>query len=102
MPIKKNEEPKEKIKTQETEKVEQDEVRVEADPLEDQETDTPEKRSYRAMLRRYKEQNPVKYELKKGEFLKKLEGTITSVTKRNQKGVTRTTFTVPNIQSKRQ
>ena len=78
----------------------QEQVRVD-DPLQPQDTDTPAKSEYRAMLARYKEQNPVKYERKKEEFLKKLAGMITVQVARNPKGIIRKTFSVPNIQSKR-
>jgi len=50
--------------------------KVEVDILQSQEEDTPAKTEYRALLAKYKQQNPVKYERKKGDFARKLRGDV--------------------------
>lgn len=71
------------------------------DPLVPQEGDTAAKAAYRKMLAAYKEQNPEKYEAKKERFLKKLSGDITMTAGHNPTGTIRTTFKVPDIQTKK-
>jgi len=77
-------------------------ARTKKAPVEEQEVqeteqevqaDTPAKTAYRALLEKYKEQNPEKYEQKKAEFDRKLKGDISMEVNTQSK---RTTFKFSN------
>ena len=77
-------------------------ARTKKAPVEEQEVqeteqevqaDTPAKTAYRALLEKYKEQNPEKYEQKKAEFDRKLKGDISMEVNSQSK---RTTFKFSN------
>ena len=78
----------------------------EVDVLQPQPNDTPELVAYKIHLQRYKAQNPVKFEAKKADFIKKIKASevepITMVEVKGQNGkLGRKTFKVPNIQTKK-
>lgn len=51
--------------------------KVEVDVLQSQAGDSQAQTEYRALLEKYKEEHPEKYEQKKAEFARKLKGDIT-------------------------
>lgn len=74
----------------------------EVDPLEPQAGDSSEVLAYKRLIAEYKQKNPKKYENKREEFIKKLQGQISMNEVYGPNGkLIRRTFNVPNIQSKR-
>jgi hypothetical protein len=85
---------------EEVEEVE--ETTPEVDPLQPQPNDTSAVLAYKRLIADYKTKNPLKFEAKKEGFLKKLQGTITMEEVHGANGkLSRRTFQVPNIQTKR-
>ncbi len=80
----------------------------EVDVLAPQPNDTQAVLAYKRLLEDYKVKNPVKYERKREDFIKKIKAQETEgpITMKEVKGhnnkVTRRTFKVPNIQTKKQ
>ncbi len=77
-----------------------EEVKVETpeQDVQDVQPDTPEKAAYRALIERYKLSNPEKYELKKEELERKLNGIIKMETDKAGK---RQTFITPQVSKRK-
>lgn len=80
------------VTTRKTKKAEAPIVEASVEEQEVQ-ADTPAKAAYRALIERYKEQNPEKYATKKAEFDRKLSGDISMEVNTQSK---RTTFKFSN------